>query len=203
MLYKIILELLQKHLYIVHSERYANEQGRGKIERIIAKHPLLKPKLIIVNDELHGFKKIQDKVKSLEEFPIFLELDYDLDEEGQNYLNSLDLYSETTLKMGSYLRDVMQLSQLYNHTVYLERVKRLDDPTEESLIIYSRLNELVFDESIEEDLEEGFMTENEARVLVEEKISGFIAFLKLLDALLVKGIRVSQMGQLFKASSDL
>ena len=40
----------------------------------MAKHLLLKPELIVVNDQPHGFKQASQRVKTLEKFPIFVEI---------------------------------------------------------------------------------------------------------------------------------
>jgi hypothetical protein len=197
MLYEIVTESLQKYLYIVHNERYGNELGTGKMERIIGKHPSLKPKLIVQDDQILGFKAIGKKERSLEAFPIFAELDYEEVEDGL-YLNTADLYCETSQNVTTNLRQILKLGKMYGQTVYLERIRRLDDPTEESLIIYSKLSELISDESFEEDLAEGFITEQEVRDIIEEKVSGFVSFITLLDAVLLKNIPISQIDAVFK-----
>lgn len=199
MLYEIVVESLQKYLYVVLNERYGNELGMGKIERIIGKHPNLRPKLIIKNDELLGFKAISEKEKSLEEFPIFAEMDYEEVEDGL-YLNNADLYCETSQKIGKNLREVQKLAKMYQQTIYLEQVKKLDSSGDDSLIIYSRLSEILGDETFEEDLAEGFISEAEVRQIIEEKVSGFLSFITLLDGILSRNMRISPIAEVFKTT---
>ena len=44
-----------------------NKAKTSLIERGVGKHPLLRPELIVVNDQLTGFKKIKKKLEALEE----------------------------------------------------------------------------------------------------------------------------------------
>ena len=68
-------EIIKKHLFIIFSEKFNADNSGGFVERYVGKHPLLRPEFIVVNDQVHGFKKASKKMATLEEFPIYLELE--------------------------------------------------------------------------------------------------------------------------------
>lgn len=188
MVYETLTGLFKKHFYIVFQERFKNELGSNHLERFVAKHPLLKPELIVVNDQIHGFKKMNENARSLEKFPIYFEIEY-TEEDGNKFIENVDLYSEVKLKCHRYLSDIIYLSNMYSKTINIDRVKRINDPSHESLILYSKLNEQFVDGYLDQDVEDGLITSSELSLLVEGNFLGFINFIKLLDDVIVHGKR--------------
>ena len=115
---------IKKHLYIVFKENFTSDSNTF-IERYVAKHPLLKPELIVINDQIQGFKKASKKVSSLEDFPIFLEIEGLLNDEESCYIDGIDLYAEANVNCQKRLSDIIYLSKMYAQHVSLERVLEL------------------------------------------------------------------------------
>jgi hypothetical protein len=197
MVYDFISHLIKKHLYVVHSEKFESISENRTLERIVAKHPLLRPQLIVVNDQLHGFKKISNTVKSLEEFPIFIDLEYRKDEDGHIMIESIDMMAETRVKPNDGNTDLSYLAQLHQDTVLVEKISQLNQ-TEDRLIIISKLNEVIFDSVLEEELCGELTNDAEVFHSIEAMFTSFIQFLKLMDGVLIKGKRVNRMDQMFK-----
>jgi hypothetical protein len=198
MIYDALLKLVQKHIYIVFKERYKNEHSHTYIERYVAKHPLLKPEVIVINDQPHGFKKVADSVSSLEKFPIYLEIEYTLGEDDEKYIDNVDLYAEAKIKIAEKETDVLYLSKVYSKTISLESVKRINDPTYEALFIYSKIGQLFSEDYLEQDVEDGLIAESELGLMFEVNIVSFLNFLKTLDDVLVKGKHLNKIDQIFK-----
>jgi hypothetical protein len=199
MVYEMFMKLLRKHLYLVFYERFKNENAAVFIERFGGKHPLLKPEFIIVNDQIHGFKKQNDQYLGLEKFPIFVEIEYS-EEDGEKLIEGVDIHAEANLKIKDRIGDVVKLAQFFEKTVLVERNKLLTDPSEESLVIYSRIGELYAASYVEEDLDEGMIQEQELAVMIEKYFIGFNRFLQALDDLLVKRKKISAIDQLYNVS---
>lgn len=197
MVYEILSKLIRKHFYIVYSERFQNEVAQRYLERFVAKHPLLRPKLIVVNDQVHGFKKVSTKVASLEKFPIYLELEYSEDDKDTRFVESIDMYAEAGIKCMNKLSDVIYLANTYSKTIFLDRVKRVNDPSQESLLIYSRISELFKEEYLENDLSEGLITASELEMMFEVSLISFVNFIKILDDILVKGKKLNRIDEIF------
>jgi hypothetical protein len=197
MVYDILSSLFRKHLYIIFNERYKSDVSATYIERYVAKHPLLKPELIMVGDQPHGFKKTSEHVASLEKFPIYAEVEFVESPEGEKYVENVDLYAEAKIKCKDRLSDVIHIANLYSKTVILERVKQINDPSSESLFIYSRFGELFLEEYLEEDLEEGLVNESELTLMLEVHIASFTNFIKVLDDVVVKGKHLNTIDQLY------
>ena len=98
-----INDLIKQFLYIIYTETYQNKTNSTFIERYVAKHPLLKPELIVINDQIQGFKKVSKKVMSLEEFPIYLEI------EGMDVIENLNLFDVNNIPL---LSNLFQLSNI-------------------------------------------------------------------------------------------
>ena len=137
-----IKETIKKQIYIVYSEKFDNITAKTFIERYVAKHPLLRPELIIVNDQLHGFKKVSKKLASLEEFPIYLEIE-GVVEEDSHFIDSIELYSESHINCQGRLKDIIYLTNMFSEYVSLDRVISIDNPEEETLIITSKIQDFL------------------------------------------------------------
>ena len=212
---------ITSYLFIIYSEKYNNITQDAFVERYVAKHPLLKPELIVVNDQLHGFKKTAKRLSSLEELPIFLEIEGVIEEELY-YIDSFDLYCETNLNCQKRLIDMIYLTNLFSNYVKVERNIDVSNPKKESLVISSKLQELLLNSDIEglenleaqltslessshnsitsvfensEDIEfkEIFIDLNQFNLLLTEHLKFFVEFIKLLHDLLIKNKPIDKL----------
>ncbi|NBV84124.1 hypothetical protein EBR57_08410, partial [bacterium] len=190
-----------KHLYLVFHERYKNENASIYIERFGAKHPLLKPEFIVVNDQVHGFKKQNDRYLGLEKFPIFVELEY-ADDEGEKLVEGIDIHAEANIKLKDKLSDVVKLATYFEKTVVVERTRLLTDSSEESLIIYSKIGEMYAASYIEDDLDEGELSEDELTAMIEKYLTSFSTFLQALDELTGRRKKTSVLDGLYKLDGN-
>jgi len=201
MVYELLTRLLRKHLYLVFHERYKNENASIYIERFGAKHPLLKPEFIVVNDQVHGFKKQNDRYLGLEKFPIFVELEY-ADDEGEKLVEGIDIHAEANIKLKDKLSDVVKLATYFEKTVVVERTRLLTDSSEESLIIYSKIGEMYAASYIEDDLDEGELSEDELTAMIEKYLTSFSTFLQALDELTGRRKKTSVLDGLYKLDGN-
>lgn len=184
MVYDILMKLLQHHLYVVMKEKFKSESADVFVERYVAKHLLLRPELIVVNDQLYGFKKMSEKFKSLEKLPIYFEIEYTQNEDQEKVIENFDLYAETQAKTSECLAEIGFLANLYSKTISVEHTHYLNAPGEESLLVYSKMMDIFSEEDFEMDIEEGLISEDEAALMIEVHLIGFVNFLKLLDEIL-------------------
>ena len=191
----LIKQTIKKYLFIIFSEKYTNDSNKTFIERYVAKHPLLKPEMIVVNDQLHGFKKMSKKVATLEEFPIYLELEGVVDEEEMLLIDSIDLYCESEVQPGDRLVDVIYFAKLFSQFITLERSIDVASPLEETLVITSKIQEILlhmfFDDFADVDEEQKekadmFIEIQQFNALLSLHLRFFIEFVKVLHDLLVK-----------------
>lgn len=198
MMYELLMQQLRKHFYLVFHERYSADGADHVIERHGAKHPLLKPELIVVNDQVHGFKRVNKRYNSLENFPIFVEIEYVIDD-GEKFVEFIDLHAEALIKFKNRMKDLTYLSHIYQRTVIVESIQTLTTPVEESIVIYSRLNEVLADMDMETDSESEElpeMNESEFSLLVETYLVSFVNFLKAVDDVVVKGKKLNKLDQI-------
>ena len=141
--YDLIVPKLKSHFFIIFSEKFYQKNSGVFIERFVAKHALLRPKLIVVNDQVHGFKKMSQHVASLEKFPIFIEIEGQTDDDGNEYITNIDLYSEANISCQDRLSDIIYLSNSFKKTVSLDRVLSVNNPTKENMVIFSKLQSLL------------------------------------------------------------
>ena len=194
----LIKQTIKKYLYIIFSEKYLNDDNKAFIERFVAKHPLLKPKLIVVNDQVHGFKKISQKVATLEEFPIYLEMEGLIEEEGVVFIDAIDLYCETEIQCKDRLADVIYFSKMFSQFVSLERCIDVTKPLEESMVITSKIQDLLLqmffveEDDQDDELElmtthsEMFIETRQFNALLSLHLRFFVEFIKVLHDILVK-----------------
>ena len=187
MVYDLLVKIIRKHFYVMSYEKYKNVNSTSYMERFVAKHPLLKPELIVVNDQPFGFKKVNRRYTSLEKYPIFIDLEYSEDEDGEKYIDSFDLYSESKIRIRDHLSDILQLSRYYSKYILLERVKRFHDPSFHVFLIYSKLNEIFLEEYFEHDVEAGILSEDELTHLFDAHFTSLIQFIRLFDDVVTKG----------------
>jgi hypothetical protein len=201
MMYDLLMKQLRKHFYLVFHERYENEGSHTHIiERHGGKHPLLRPELIVVNDQVHGFKRVNKRYTSLENFPIFVEIEYVVDED-EKFVEFIDLHSEALIKFKNRLKDLTYLANVYHRTVVVENIQTLTSPVEESLVIYSRLNEVLTEIEISQseandDAPDKEMSESEFSMIVETYLVSFVNFLKAVDDIVVKGKKINKLDQI-------
>ena len=201
MVYDILVKLLRKHLYLVYYERYKSESSTIYIERFGAKHPLLKPELIVVNDQIHGFKKQDRMVSALEKYPIFIELEYS-QEGDEKLVEGIDLHAEANLKLKDRLSDVVKLAEVFERTIMVERSRSLTDPGEEVVLIASKISELYASSYLEEDIEEGTLSESDVEAMLEHYLTGFVTFIKALDDIVVKRKRFKSVDKIYDISDE-
>ncbi len=156
------------------------------IDRYVAKHPLLKPELIVVNDQVHGFKKIKTRLKSLEEYPIYFECEYQK-EDDELILETLELYAEAQLESDRRIRDIKYLANTYASTINVDIVQQINKPEHQSIVISSRLNDELLERFSSDDEGMNAIQEQDLILLIEVSFLSFINFIKLLDDVLVKG----------------
>ncbi len=195
MIYDLLIRLLKKHFYILYSEKFKNESSMIYLERFVAKHPLLKPELIVVNDQIHGFKRVSEHLLSLENYPIYFEIEY-TESNDEKFVENVDLYAEARVKYHKRLTDLAYLGNIYAKTIIIEQLKRLNEPSQESILIYSRLNEQFNEGYVEQDMEEGLINENELHLLMDVNMLSFVNFIKLMDDIVVKGKRLDKINTL-------
>ena len=165
--------IIKEFLYIIYSENYINKSNNTFIERYVAKHPLLKPQFIVINDELQGFKKVSKKVTSLEEFPIYLEIEGVYDDDSSFLIESIDLYSETEINCQDRLSDIIYLTNLFRNYVTFQRNIDLSNPKEESIIITSKIQDYLI-MKFETEMIAGFDKEEQEAIDLEAFIDDFV-----------------------------
>ena len=203
MMYDLLMQQLRKHFYLVFHERYENEGAHNHvIERHGGKHPLLRPELIVVNDQVHGFKRVNKRYSSLENFPIFVEIEYIVDE-GEKFVEFIDLHAEALIKFKNRIKDLTYLANVYHRTIVVENIQTLTSPVEESLVIYSRLNEVLTEMEVSQNEESGEpeMSESEFSMIVETYLVSFVNFLKAVDDVVVKGKKINKLDQIQQSPS--
>ncbi len=201
MVYNMVVSCLRKHLYMVFHERFRSESSSLVIERFAAKHVLLKPELIVVNDQLHGFKPHHKRYDGLEEFPIFVEIEYSDDGELK-MVEGLDIHAEAVLGSKDRITHIQALADQYQKTVFVEKTRLFVDPPEESLVLYSRLAELFAASYVEDELDDGALTEDKLASMLDEYLDGFSNCLQALDGVLVRRRRTSVSDAFFQASDE-
>ncbi len=200
-----VSSLIKEFLYIIYSETYQNKTNLTFIERYVAKHPLLKPELIVINDQIQGFKKVSKKVTSLEEFPIYLEIEGVYEDDNAYIIESIDLYSETSINCQSRLTDIIYVTNLFRKYLSFERNIDISNPKEESIIITSKIQDFLiiksdadilsplnFEElAIEEDedeLNELVIGVDQFNKILRVHLKYFVEFIKICHDILIKDL---------------
>ena len=119
MLHEILLNELKKNFYIVHESSYSNKTSKRELERYICKHKLLKPELIIVNNQPYGFKRIKKSLLSLEEFPIQCEIEW-FEEDDEIVIESFELLSEIKTTFQDKSQSFQTLCKKFKSNIHVE-----------------------------------------------------------------------------------
>ena len=205
-----INNLIKEFLYIIYSETYHNKSNNTFIERYVAKHPLLKPELIVINDQIQGFKNISKKVTSLEEFPIYLEIEGMYEDENIYLIESIDLYSETSINCQSRLTDIIYVTNLFNNFLSFERTIDVSNPKEESIIITSKIQDYLIiksesdtlkslnysdssNEEEEDDIKDIVINIDQFNNILRLHLRFFVEFIKICHDILIKDISLLKM----------
>ena len=190
-LYHDVLDVFQRQFYVVYNESFKNENANTYLQRFMAKHSALKPKFIIVNDQIEGIKKFSKRSMDLEKFPVFCELEYEI-EDNNFHLLQFDLSCECLLSIQESLSDVMVLLKAFSSSVSLQRHFIVDKYSSESILITSKLADFFSDQNfdLETDLEDNSKM---YRSLIESRMSAFSEFISLLEALLIKKKPLSEL----------
>ncbi|MBH37827.1 hypothetical protein CL658_02220 [bacterium] len=205
-----INNLIKEFLYIIYSETYHNKSNNTFIERYVAKHPLLKPELIVINDQIQGFKNVSKKVTSLEEFPIYLEIEGMYEDENIYLIESIDLYSETSINCQSRLTDIIYVTNLFNNFLSFERTIDVSTPKEESIIITSKIQDYLIiksesdtlkslnysdssNEEEEDDIKDIVINIDQFNNILRLHLRFFVEFIKICHDILIKDISLLKM----------
>jgi hypothetical protein len=182
MLYNLLVEQIKKNFFVVSFEKLKNETTNTWIERYRVKHPLLKPELIVLNDQPMGFKESDPKFRTLENYSIYLELDYLGQEHKQKIVTNFELYAESTQNHKNNLSSLIELAELYSKTIEVEQIKKLTSLEMSTFLINSRLKDFFMEEDLEQDLEENLITEKKVEQIFKSYMLSFNRFIRLFDA---------------------
>ncbi|MFA5879566.1 MAG: hypothetical protein WC860_05265 [Candidatus Margulisiibacteriota bacterium] len=183
MIYEILNSVFKQRFYITSFERLKSEQNNRYIESFIAKHQLLKPKIIMHDDQPFGFKGLSRKLASLDKIGIFCEISYVIEPEvKEKMIEDFDLYAEVHVEKLVNITKMIKLAKLYGKYLYVEQVKSLTD-NNTLFIISSKLNEIIID-FIDQDLEEEMIEDKGLDSIVNLHLMKFSAFLKVFDELI-------------------
>ena len=177
------IALLKEHFYITNRDAYVSKSADRHLLRFICKHPLLTPEIIVVNDQPYGFRRLSKRIRNLERFPIFCDIEY-LEMNDEIYLEKLDLFAEFSCDLNTTYGEFLQICKTYRKYVVVERLKRLDDDSCSSLIISSTIEDLLFDEELEDDESRIVFSNLNIVDKVALYLKKFTAFIKTTDALI-------------------
>lgn len=196
MTFEELERLIRKHFYIIFREKFYLPDSDLFLERYVAKHPLLRPQLIVHEDQLQGFKRRGKRLATLEKFPIYIEIEGAELEDGEVYIENVDVYSEANLSCQHRLKDIIYLSKVFSDSVNMDRVFRLSSASDESLVVISRLSESIMSEfyrlSVEDEIEGqdvAILTEKtgfDIESTMDHFFGRFVEFIKHLDDIIVK-----------------
>ncbi|MDA1353497.1 MAG: hypothetical protein O3A01_03365 [bacterium] len=194
MIYDVIIKLLKKNFYILGKERFKSTLNNRILERYTAKHPLLTPELIVVNDQPYGFRRQSRSNKSLERFPIYCEIEYFYhDEEDMQFLESIDLYSEIKISVQNKLNTLKTLAKKFEEFVLVERIKRVGVDDESAILIYSKISQYLLEQFYDDEVDEDFIDEETLEAELARYLIGFSNFIKVTDEIFIKGKKIDQL----------
>lgn len=188
--YEAFLELIKSQLFFVSVDRYQN--NTRILERCVCKHPLLTPQLIVVNDQFLGFKRLNRNSKSLEQFPIYCEFEYEeFGEEGEIELFHFELFSEISIPITSHLNLLNRLCEKFENTVTVHRIKKMGVEDISNFMIHSRIDEFLFEDETPDSLEtsnpQSIFYEEDFEKIIQHYISQFTHFIQCFNENIVKG----------------
>ena len=153
--------------------------------------------MIVVNDQPHGFKQASKRIKTLEKFPIFIEIEYSQPSDNERYVENVEIYAETNVDFENYLDEIKYLGKMYSKTLMIEATVPLSPKAENTLFIYSKITDLFLEEYLEQDLEEGMINNSDIESMVDTYLTGFINSIKLLDDVIVHNQPLNKIDQVF------
>lgn len=195
----VFAQHLQNKLFIVSSESYKSQSRI--IERYLCKHPLLTPEMIVVNDQLMGFKSLNRRFRRLEQFPIFCEIEYEKEIHSNDIeIFHFELYSEISTPMKYHAETLEKLCQKYSNTIAVHRVKQIGIDDMSTFVIYSKVDEALFDDDMNQFESEDNVfffdkpmfssaeAENEEHFddIISHQISNFTKFIQIFDKIFLK-----------------
>lgn len=188
--YEAFIDLIKSQLFFVSVDRYEN--NNRILERCVCKHPLLTPKLIVVNDQFLGFRRLNRSNKSLEQFPIFCEFEYEeYGEDGDIELFHFELFSEISLPINSKLTLLNRLCEKFESSISVHRIKKIGVDDISNFIIHSKIDEFLFDQEDEDDIAlediQGMVYEEDFEKIAQHYISQFTHFIQCFNENIVKG----------------
>ena len=177
-LYDAIVKELKKHVFIYHKYHYKSTHTNHYLERFLGKHTAVTPEIIVINDQAQGFKPISQKRESLEEAPIQCELEYSLERgshDNEKILQTIELVSEIKARLSHKLSLLEEIAKTYKKYVHIERSKVLDDRDDNrsTLIISSTINQLLYDDCLEDDIYNEKISESNVKRLVHRYFNTF------------------------------
>ena len=175
MLIEDVLHLVEQQFFVTNKEKFTHRSGSRHLLRFTCKHPLLTPDIIVVNDQPFGFRGLNEKLKHLENCPIFCEIEYGEDE-GEPYIDYVDIFSEVSWPQAKKNKAFMQQCKDYKEYVIVEQLFSIDSDQARALIMTSRIKELFFDMDLETEDDLVLNTHT-----ISEYIQKFNAFVKELD----------------------
>jgi hypothetical protein len=178
MVYTELIKQIKKNFYIVSVEKFKSETANSFLERYTGKHLLLKPELLILNDQPFGFKQINSKLKALEKYPIYIELEYADLAKKTKVLHNFELYCEIKIKKADFLLKVKTAFPNYKKYLSIEKVSNVFEPKAATLLVFSKLNEIFEEEFLEESLEENTITMTEINNTINCYLVNFRNFIK-------------------------
>ena len=184
MQYENFVSLIKKNIFITAKETFDNPESEQFVDRFVGKHPLLKPELIIEDGDLQGFKGTNRRLKSLERFPIFVEIEGVM-EDDEKWIDSIDIYTEAQVKCQSRISDVMYLARRFEKTCLVDRIIRLTDLQSEYIVIMSKLQDVF---PIDEEDDTAQLTED-----VDLYLKDFINLIQCINDVAVKGKSIMKL----------
>ena len=202
MLYKNIIKQIEKIFFVIYKEKFYQEANENILDRFVCKHPLLRPEIIIINDQPEGFKKTSKKIASLEKFPIFIEIE-STEYEEESILSNIELYSEININCQKYLSNMIYLSKIYNKTVSIDRLINIENAKHQTLTISSKLGSYVQDNSLiineEESSQSNFSIYNteKHKKTIQIFLQSFCHLVKTIDDIIIKKININEIDTIF------
>ena len=178
-------------MFVIFNETFSSNESGGFVERYVCKHPLLRPEFIVVNDQVHGFKKASKKIASLEKFPIYIELEGLVQDENFCFVDCIDLYVEADVACQDRLNDIIYLSKIYDKYLRLERVMDVANFSAESLMITSKIQEQLLDTGLDEL--EGMIELQDFKTIFSTHLNVFIHAVKVLDEIIINNTSLKKV----------
>jgi len=200
MLYNALLKIIRYHFFVIFNEKFENENSF--LDRYLMKHPLLKPEILLVKDQPYGFKKISKKLSSLENFPIYMEIEGYRDEDQNLNIDFVDLYTEGILNSNKRLSDLIYVSNLFSNYVIMERVIQINNPELESLVIFSNLNEIISSGLISLDSNDDIMDIPILKKAIQKSLRKFIDFIQIMNEILINNKPLNKISILEKEQKE-